>query len=122
MEGGLVDENGMISYTFTHASDYIIAITDVEYTGQELNPKPAEPVEKPETIVPENSTADTATESESLNPNTNADVSNDGATQTSNAEGKTESIFINPLFYVGIAVALLVIVFVVFTVIKKKNK
>ena len=39
MEGGIVNENGYISYTFTHASDYVIAVTDVEYTGQELNPK-----------------------------------------------------------------------------------
>lgn len=44
IEGGIVDENGNIAYTFTHASDYIIAITDVEYTGQELNENPEEPV------------------------------------------------------------------------------
>lgn len=27
----------MASFIFTHASDYVIAITDVEYTGQKLN-------------------------------------------------------------------------------------
>ncbi len=33
----VVGENGVASFTFTHASDYVIAITEVEYTGQKLN-------------------------------------------------------------------------------------
>ena len=35
--GAIVGENGVASFAFTHASDYVIAITDVEYTGQKLN-------------------------------------------------------------------------------------
>lgn len=92
MEGILVDEAGFASYTFTHASDYIIAVTDVEYTGQDLNPKPEEPVAEPDTQNHENS----------------------------NSEGKSVSIYMNPLFYVVAVVSLLVIAFVTLTVIKKK--
>lgn len=44
MESVLIDENGVANFSFTHASDYIVAITDEEYTGQELNPQPEEPV------------------------------------------------------------------------------
>ena len=42
MGGCPVDENGMAQFIFTHASDYVIAITAEEYTGQELNPKQQE--------------------------------------------------------------------------------
>ena len=44
MESVLIDENGVANFSFTHASDYIVAITDEEYTGQELNPQPEEPI------------------------------------------------------------------------------
>ena len=118
MEGILVDEAGFASYTFTHASDYIIAVTDVEYTGQELNPKPEEPATEPETQVPEDTPASVEEETNDTNSNTTTD---DATEQTVTTEGKTESIFINPLFYVAIAIVLLVIVFVVFIVIKKKK-
>lgn len=118
MEGILVDEAGFASYTFTHASDYIIAVTDVEYTGQELNPKPEEPAAEPETQVPGDTPASVEEETNDTNSNTTTD---DVADQAVTTEGKTESIFINPLFYVAIAIVLLVIVFVVFIVIKKKK-
>ncbi len=52
--GSLVDENGVATFTLSHASDYVLAVTEVEYTGQELNPKPVEtpsPTEAP-TAVP----------------------------------------------------------------------
>lgn len=120
MEGILVDEAGFASYTFTHASDYIIAITDVEYTGQELNPKPEEPVVEPETQGLENSNLEYTADTENEYKNT-ATSTDDAAVQTITTEGKTESIFINPLFYAVIAVLLLVIVFVTFTIIKKKK-
>ena len=122
MEDVLVDEAGFASYHFSHASDYVIAVTDVEYTGQELNPKPEEPVEETETQIPTDTTTDTTTESENAATNTNSDATDDKATQTPNAKGKTESIFINPLFYAAIAITLLMTGFVVFTIIKKKNK
>ncbi|MBQ7359532.1 MAG: hypothetical protein IJW63_05510 [Lachnospiraceae bacterium] len=49
----LVDENGYALFPFTHASDYIIAVTDEEYTGQDLNPDAEEPeVIEPEATVP----------------------------------------------------------------------
>lgn len=46
MEGCLVDESGIASFTFDHASDYVLAATDEEYTGQELNATIEEPVEE----------------------------------------------------------------------------
>ena len=46
MEGCLVDESGIASFTFDHASDYVLAATDEEYTGQELNAATEEPVEE----------------------------------------------------------------------------
>ncbi len=42
VEGVIVDESGIASFSFTHASDYVIAMTDEPYTGQELNPKEEE--------------------------------------------------------------------------------
>lgn len=51
LESVLVAENGQASFTLLHASDYVIAITDVPYTGQELNPKPEETVTETETDV-----------------------------------------------------------------------
>lgn len=120
MEGVLVDANGFVSYTFTHASDYIIAVTDVEYTGQDLNPKPEEPVEKPEIQNPKDSTLESTTDTEKTDKNPNT-TTNDTAAQTNNPEGKTESIYINPLFYIAITVALLIIIFIVSTVIKKRK-
>ncbi len=122
MEGGLVDENGMISYTFTHASDYIIAVTDVEYTGQELNPKPEEPAIEPETEGTEDTTSSsTTTESETEATNADANDASEESSPTPDKGGKTESIFISPLFYIAIVVVLAVIGFVIFTVIKRKK-
>ena len=121
MEDVLVDEAGFASYHFSHASDYVIAVTDVEYTGQELNPKPEEPAVDPANPEAEESASSTTTEAES--ETTEAD-GNDTSKETSQATdngGKTESIFINPLFYVALVVVLAVIGFVVFLVIKKKK-
>ncbi len=42
MESVTVDENGIATFSFTHASDYVIAVTEEPYTGQELNPKEEE--------------------------------------------------------------------------------
>ncbi|MBQ9135062.1 MAG: hypothetical protein IJX66_03065 [Lachnospiraceae bacterium] len=47
LSGMIVSEDGMVTFPFTHASDYVIAITDEEYTGQALNPSP-EPTPEPE--------------------------------------------------------------------------
>ena len=121
MEDVLVDEAGFASYHFSHASDYVIAVTDVEYTGQELNPKPEEPAVDPANPEAEESASSTTTKAE--NETTEAD-GNDTSKETSQAtdnNGKTESIFINPLFYVAIVTVLAVIGFVVFLVIKKKK-
>ena len=119
MEGVLVDEGGFASYAFTHASDYVIAVTDVEYTGQELNPKPVEPAVEPETEGTED-TISSSTTTESETEATNADASEESS-PTHDKGGKTESIFISPLFYIAIAVVLVVIGFVIFTVLKKKK-
>lgn len=44
MGSALVEADGYVVFPFDHASEYIIAVTDEEYTGQELNPKVEEPV------------------------------------------------------------------------------
>ena len=49
----LVDENGYALFPFSHASEYIIAVTDEEYTGQDLNPKVEKPVVEAPEITPE---------------------------------------------------------------------
>lgn len=98
IEGGLVDENGMISYTFTHASDYIIAITDEEYTGQELNPKVEEPVVDTETEEPE--IEDTATTEPENTPSNHTGIS--------------------PLLLIGILTILIIVAIAIF--IKQKKK
>ena len=46
MESVLIDEAGNAVFSFTHASDYIVTITDEPYTGQDLNPEPEVPVEE----------------------------------------------------------------------------
>lgn len=122
MEGVLVDEAGFASYHFSHASDYVIAVTDVEYTGQELNPKPMEPIVEPENPETEDTSSATATEAETETPEADAKDTSKEPSQATGNGGKTESIFINPLFYVAIVMVLAVIGFVVFIVIKKKKK
>ena len=121
MEGVLVDEAGFASYHFSHASDYVIAVTDVEYTGQELNPKPEEPAVDPANPETEESASSTTTEAETENPAADANDTSKEPSQATGNSGKTESIFINPLFYVAIVVVLAVIGFIVFIVIKKKK-
>lgn len=122
MEGVLVDEGGFASYAFTHASDYVIAVTDVEYTGQELNPKPVEPAVEPESEGTEDTiSSSTTTESETEATNADASDASEESSPTPDKGGKTESIFISPLFYIAIAVVLAVIGFVIFTVLKKKK-
>ena len=49
VESSLVDEEGYASFHFTHASDYIIVITDEPYEGQNLNPQVEESTERVET-------------------------------------------------------------------------
>ena len=120
MEGVLVNEKGFASYTLTHASDYIIAVTDAEYTGQELNPKPAEPVEESEIQSPEDTHSIPTTENENVDKSIGT-TTDDAATEASNTKGKTESIYINPLFYFAIIISFVVMCFVVFTIIKKKK-
>lgn len=73
IEGCLVDENGFASYIFTHASDYVIAITDAEYTGQELNPAPEVPdtgeeVTLEDSLDTEDTSLDTAKEPATSTP------------------------------------------------------
>ena len=120
MEDVLVDEAGYASYYFSHASDYVIAVTDVEYTGQELNPKPVEPIVEPENPETED-TSSATTEAETESPEADVNGTSQEPSQAIDNNGKTESIFINPLFYVAIVVVLAVIGFVVFTVMKKKK-
>ena len=36
LSGSVVTESGTASFVFTHASDYVLAITEEEYTGQDL--------------------------------------------------------------------------------------
>lgn len=66
--GSVVGEDGVANFVLTHASDYVIAVTEEEYTGQELNP----PIE----TVPETETAkeaETVQESERVQADSKAD-------------------------------------------------
>lgn len=121
MEGVLVDEAGFASYHFSHASDYVIAVTDVEYTGQELNPKPVEPVEQTETSETKD-TPSATTEAETESPEADAKDTSKEPSQAIDNNGKTESIFINPMFYIVVTISLVVIGFVIFIVMKKNKK
>ena len=108
--GTVVDENGMATFTFTHASDYVLAITDVEYTGQELNPKPAETPEPTEAP-----TAAPATEIPSSDVATN--------TQQPIATINTQSVSSgnNTLIYIISGIVLIATVTLVVFLIKKKQ-
>ena len=66
----LVDENGYALFPFSHASEYIIAVTDEEYTGQDLNPKVEEPVEEEPEIAPETGAPETEESSATEAPTT----------------------------------------------------
>lgn len=66
--GDIIDENGVASFSFTHASDYILAITDTEYTGQQLNTKVEEDI------------ADSSTEAETEDTTTDESIASDEST------------------------------------------
>ena len=93
----------------------------MEYTGQELNPKPEEPAVDPANPETEESASSTTTKAESETTEADGNDTSKETSQATDNSGKTESIFINPLFYVALAVVLAVIGFVVFLVIKKKK-
>ena len=97
VEGGIVDENGMISYTFTHASDYIIAITDTEYTGQKLNQQTEEPVK-----------------------DTEMEVVNSEDTTTIGADVDTDDTTPSPLILVGALIIIITVAVAIY--IKQKKK
>lgn len=80
----LVDENGYALFPFSHASEYIIAVTDEEYTGQKLNPKVEETVEEEPEVAPETG----ATEPESEVPE--ADGPETAGTGSEKEEPSTE--------------------------------
>lgn len=103
MKGALVDENGSVSYSFTHASDYVIAITDEEYTGQELNPKPEEPV------------VDTETEAD-----TNIQQTDDDTTVT-NTDKENNSDSPNTMTFLLIVIVVVLVVGFVALFIKKRQ-
>ena len=113
MGGLIVAEDGTVTFPFTHASDYVIAVTEEEYTGQALNPTP-EPTAEPE--IPESgqgaeagadsNTASTGAEADTDTPsgdtkpgstdndsNTSSDTTGTlddaGSTSTSGSEGST---------------------------------
>lgn len=84
VEGKLVDDNGSVSYTFVHASDYIIAITDIEYTGQELNTETDTTVADTET-----DTTDAGAETDTTDADAETDTT-DVDTEIRNTEAKEE--------------------------------
>ena len=130
MGGYIVDENGMAKFIFTHASDYVIAITEEEYTGQELNPKPPQ-VEMESTVAAEGETevsvdeaevsADVEQESEEVvkpeeKENATEPIPTIGATMEETQPSKT-----NALPIVGGVVLLAAAICVVLYLKKKKN-
>lgn len=72
MGGLIVAEDGTVTFPFTHASDYVIAVTEEEYTGQALNPTP-EPTAEPEI------------------PESGADSTTENTTTTGNADGNSDA-------------------------------
>lgn len=130
ISGSIVDENGVATFAFTHASDYIFAITDVEYTGQKLYTEIEEPVvesQVEEEAADESLTAieEVASEDESMEEDASdeKDVSEveEALTEvSSNATPlETASDGISNWFVVG-CIGLLVVVIAVIWLVKKK--
>ena len=133
IDGSLVGDDGVASFVMIHASDYVVAITDVEYTGQELNVKEEivtteEPTVEPEKV--ENVSSEQNTESVASEEKTES-VTNEKTTETSVTESSTEttateitqatvSIGSSILLVVGGAVLIALVMGVVLAIKKKK--
>lgn len=131
--GAMVDENGLASFTLTHASDYVLAITDVEYTGQELNPQVEEPKEDPvatEEITPTEaplteptpkpqpeSTATPTVEEASPTP-----MVNDASTDTDSSAAFNTATTSNVYIWIIAGIVLLITVILVILLFIKKKK
>lgn len=110
IDGSLVGDDGVASFVMTHASDYVVAITDVEYTGQELNVKEEIPTE--EATEPESEAAEETTETSVTEVSTETT-----ATEIIQA---TVSIGSSILLVVGGAVLIALVMGVVLAIKKKK--
>lgn len=129
----IVDENGMATFTFTHASDYILAITDEEYTGQELNPKPVEtpaPTEAPTatpatetlptepTLEPQQESPATPTVEEAF-PTPGV---NDASTDTASSNATTTTTPSNIYIWIIISIILLIVGSIITILFIKQKK
>jgi len=109
VESSLVDEEGYASFYFTHASDYIIVITDEPYEGQDLNPQAEESTERVDT-------EDALDVSGNVNQGAGSGDSAVGVQDTQDGNSTSSSSIL--IFVVGgIAIAAVGIIFVL-----KKNK
>ncbi len=130
--GSLVVENGVATFTLSHASDYVLAVTDEEYTGQELNPKAAEPTPSPqpestvapsveEALTPETTTAPSPEETPqphaTLNPDNEASVSTVNTSTPDSATSDTNNLL--PWLILG-GVSLVVVMIIAILLLKKK--
>lgn len=128
IDGSLVGDDGVASFVMTHASDYVVAITDVEYTGQELNVKeeiPTEEATEPESEAAEETT-ETLTSEETTETSTSEDTTETSVTEVSTETTATEitqatvSICSSILLVVGGAVLIALVMGVVLAIKKKK--
>lgn len=135
MESALIEEDGKAAFTFTHASDYIIAVTDMEYIGQELNPKVTdspEEIKEEENIMDseESKEADDMQVTETVLPTETPIQDNpveEPEVPVSDADEALSSDVGNddgyPMESIAVIVAIVVIVGVVgFVMIRKRNK
>lgn len=125
MGHSLVTEEGIASFALTHASDYIVAILEEEYTGQPFTTPEPEPTEAPkEPTIEEHVSAETeaptdteaAPKEETLSKETEQSQEPSEVVETIGAKEESNTIW----FVIG-GLAILAVIIVVVTIIKKKK-
>lgn len=127
MGHSLVTEEGVGTFLFTHASDYVLAILEEEYTGQALKTPEPEATEAPkEPVMEESKPVETEVSEDTTN------VSQDDATskETQPSQESTEIIETIgatnesniALFIIGGIAAVIVVIVAVACLRKKKSK
>lgn len=116
IEGSPIDDAGMASFAFTHASDYIIAVTDIAYTGQELNPKPdIEPETSVDTEIVESTEPGTFSNDIAVDTDVTATLTPDTSVPESNNTSNSPVLAV-------VLIAVLIIAVVIIFVMKKNRK
>jgi hypothetical protein len=120
MEGVVVDESGNASFAFTHASDYVIAVTEVPYEGQELNPKPEPETEsEPEAEKQSEAIEESEVPVDALEENEAESVGMDVIAPI--AEESSEAGGINMIPWIIVGSVLMIVVGIVVVMIRKRK-